>query len=297
MENIIQEPLFIAEVSSNHFQNLDRCKSFIDVAAKIGCWGVKFQLFKINELFSPEILKNSKAHRDRINWELPVEFIPFLKEHCRKQNIHFGCTPFYLNAITELFEYVDFYKIASYELLWDDLLAGCAKTKKPIILSTGMATMDEIIRAVGIIKDSGCRDLSVLHCVSGYPTPVTECNLAVIHALRERLKLDTNHLNMKFGWSDHSVNPGVIGRAIHHWDSKIIEFHLDIDGKGEEFTSGHCWLPADIESVIRQVKAGLSADGNGTKAPTSAELPDRDWRADPSDGLRPFKHIRKQFDG
>jgi N-acetylneuraminate synthase len=75
----------------------------------------------------------------------------------------------------------------------------------------------------------------------------------------------------------------------------VVEFHLDLDGKGEEFAAGHCWLPAQIGEVITQVKRALEADGSGEKAPTPSELPDREWRADPSDGLRPMKAMRSQF--
>ena len=97
------------------------------------------------------------------------------------------------------------------------------------------------------------------------------------------------------GWSDHTVSPGVIHRAIHKWDAKIIEFHLDLEGKGEEFNSGHCWLPHNIEEVIKQIRDVEKTDGNGIKEPVPSELSDREWRTDPSDGLRPSKSIRKTF--
>jgi sialic acid synthase SpsE len=131
---------FIAEVSSNHYRDLDRSFAFIDAAAKAHCGAVKFQLFKIDQLFAPEILEKSEAHRRRKDWELPVEFLPQLARRCVENQIQFSCTPFYLAAVDELEPYIDFYKIASYELLWDDLLGACARTRKPVILSTGMAT-------------------------------------------------------------------------------------------------------------------------------------------------------------
>ena len=106
---------FIAEVSSNHNRNLKRCKKFIDIASDIGCYGIKFQLFKIEKLFHSKILKKSKKHRDRKKWELPTEFIPILSKYSRKKGLKFGCTPFYLEAVKFLKPYVDFYKIASYE--------------------------------------------------------------------------------------------------------------------------------------------------------------------------------------
>lgn len=278
---------FIAEVSSNHSRDIDRAIEFIDTASKIGCDAVKFQLFKIDKLFAPAILRNSKQHRDRKEWELPVEFLPELTKRCKKKNIKFSCTPFYLEAVKELEPYVDFYKIASYELLWDNLLIDCAVTKKPVIISTGMANLEEIKHAVKILRKNNCEP-KILHCISAYPTPFDEVNLSAIETIRKAT-------GCEMGWSDHTVNSGVIHRAIHKWDAKIIEFHLDLEGKGEEFNSGHCWLPRNIEHVIKQIRDAEKTDGNGIKEPAPSELPDREWRTDPSDGLRPFKSIRKTF--
>lgn len=279
---------FIAEVSSNHARDLDRSLRFIDKAAEIGCDAVKFQLFRIEQLFAPEILSKSEKHRKRKEWELPLEFLPKLAERCREKNIQFSCTPFYLEAVAQLEPYVTFYKIASYELLWDALLTACAGTGKPVILSTGMATLDEIQHAVKVLREGGCRDLTLLHCTSAYPTPYAEANLAAIETLRKAT-------GCRIGWSDHTVEPGVIHRAIHRWGAEVIEFHLDLEGKGEEYEAGHCWLPEQIGPVIEQVRKAAAADGTGVKEPVPAELPDRMWRADPSDGLRPLKPIRKNF--
>lgn len=281
---------FIAEVSSNHSRDIKRALEFIDIASDIGCDAVKFQLFKIEELFAPEILTKSEAHRNRKDWELPLEFLPELHNKCKELKIDFGCTPFYLEAVNELEQFVDFYKIASYELLWDDLLSKCAKTSKPIIISTGMAEVKEIIHAVEVLKQNGCENPKVLHCTSAYPTPYKEANLAAIKTIRSAI-------NCEVGWSDHTVNEGVIHRAINKWGAKVIEFHLDLDGKGDEYETGHCWLPDDIKSVIQNVRDGLQSDGSGIKEPAPSEIPDRLWRTDKSDGLRPHKEIRKDFQG
>ncbi len=278
---------FVAEVSSNHHRDLSRCLAFIDAAAQAGCQGVKFQLFKIKELFAPEILARSERHRAREAWELPVAFLPDLAGRCRERGLSFGCTPFHLGAVAELAPWVDFYKVASYELLRDDLLAACAATGKPVVLSTGMAYAREVRRAVGVLRGAGCRDLTLLHCVSGYPAPAAECNLAAMRGLRA--------LGAPVGWSDHTVNPGVIHRAVHRHGAVMIEFHLDLDRQGEEFRSGHCWLPEQIAPVIRDVNDGFLADGRGRKAPAPSEMADRAWRADPADGLRPRLDTRKAW--
>jgi len=278
---------FIAEVSSNHSRDIDRAIEFIDAASKVGCNAVKFQLFKVEKLFAPEILENSKQHRDRKQWELPLEFLPVLFDRCKEKGIQFSCTPFYLDAVKELEPYVDFYKIASYELLWDNLLIACALTGKPVIISTGMANLDEIKHAVKILRNNNCEP-TVLHCTSAYPTPYKEANLSAIETIRKSI-------GCEIGWSDHTVDSGVVHRAIHKWGAKVVEFHLDLEGKGEEFESGHCWLPDQIGSVIKQVRHAEGADGDGIKEPVPSEMSDRLWRTDPSDGLRPFKSIRNTF--
>ncbi len=285
---------FVSEVSSNHEQDMKRCLKFINASANIGCDAVKFQLFKVEELFAPEILSKSPVHRARKAWELPEEFLPALSRYAHEKNMQFACTPFYLKAVEILFPFVDFYKIASYELLWHDLLAECAQTGKPVVIATGMASMDEVKAAVEVLEKNKCRDLTLLHCVSAYPVPPEDCNLAAIDTLRREFGLKT-------GWSDHSVNPLVIHRAVHHFKADMIEFHLDIDGKGAEFSAGHCWLPEDMRQTIESIcnaqpsKDWVLADGNGRKQPVASELHDLQWRADPEDGLRPFKSVRSIF--
>ena len=276
---------FISEVSSNHSQSIDRSLEFIDQSAEVGCDAVKFQLFKTEMLFSKEVFESNPETIKRKQWELPIEFLPVLSQRCKEKGIQFSCTPFYIEAVDELNQYIDFFKIASYELLWDDLIIACVKTGKPLILSTGMATMDEIRHAVEITNKNGCQNLTLLHCTSAYPTPYEEANLAAIATLR-------NEFGCKVGWSDHTVDSGVINRAINRWGAEVVEFHMDLEGAGEEFESGHCWLPKNIGHVIKQVRHGLIADGEGIKNPSVSEMPDRNWRTDPSDGLRPMKSIR-----
>jgi sialic acid synthase SpsE len=277
--------IFIAEASSNHAQDLSRALAFVDAAAACGCDAVKFQLFRLNELFAPEVLAKSAKLRARAAWELPVSHIEPLAHRARERGIQFSCTPFYLEAVKELEPHVAFYKIASYELLWDDLLKACAETGKPVVISTGMATMPEIEGAVATLKGAGCRDLTVLHCVSAYPAPAEEANLSAIAAIREAT-------GASVGWSDHTRIPAVIERAVHRWGASAVEFHLDLDGKGAEYASGHCWLPDEIAPVIARIREGERSDGGGFKGPVAAELSDREWRADPIDGLRPLRHIR-----
>ncbi len=283
-------PVFIAEASSNHGRDIGRAKAFVDAAAEAGCDAVKFQLFKIDRMFAPEILAQSPKHRARQEWELPLSHLPRIAEHCSARKIQFSCTPFYREAVAELAPFVDFYKVASYELLVTDLLKACAQTGKPVVLSTGMATIDEILNAARILREAGARDVTLLHCVSAYPTPASEANLSAIETIRSTTGLPT-------GWSDHTRRPAVIERAVHHWGARVVEFHLDLDGKGAEYAAGHCWLPHEIAPVIARIRESLVADGSGFKEPQPSEKSDREWRADPVDGMRPLKHVRESYRG
>lgn len=278
--------IFVAEVGSNHNADLDRCFRFIETARAIGCAAVKFQLFKLDQLFSPEIIATSPLHQARRAWELPERFIEPIARRCLDVGVQFSCTPFYLEAVEILRPYVDFFKIASYDILRLDLVRACAKTGKPLVMSTGMATLEEIDRAVE--GSRAAPKLTLLHCVSAYPTPLGDCNLSAIGTLRRRY-------GVAVGLSDHSVNAGVILRSVLRWQADLIEFHFDLDDTGNEYTSKHCWKPDQIAGVIRALGDGEIADGTGVKEPEPSELPDREWRADPSDGLRPLKSMREKW--
>src|SRR6201992_989766 len=199
------QPIFIAEASSNHGRDLNRALAFVDAAADAGCDAVKFQLFKIDRMFAPEILSRSPKHRARAEWELPLQHLAPLAQHCADRNIQFSCTPFYLEAVRELEPFVDFYKVASYELLVTDLLRACAATGKPIVLSTGMATMAEIVTAADTLKAAGADDVTLLLCVRADPPPRGKANLSATAPTRDATGLAT-------GWSDHPRRPAVIER-------------------------------------------------------------------------------------
>ena len=157
-----------------------------------------------------------------------------------------------------------------------------------------MATPDEIIHAGRVLREAGALDVTMLHCVSAYPTPVEQANLRAIETLR-------NLTAFEAGWSDHTVSKEAIYRAVTRWGASVVEFHLDLDGEGAEYEAGHCWLPVEIADVIdhlnrwEELDTDPVMDGTGEKKPTAAELADRDWRADPIDGLRPLTHIRKSW--
>ena len=134
---------FIAEVSSNHNGDLQRALQLIYAAKCIGASAVKFQLFKIDQLFAPEALRAKPYLNARRAWELPASYIPTLANYAHELGLQFACTPFYMAAIAELYPYVDFYKVASYQVLWLDFLRALHETGKPIVMSLGMANQQE----------------------------------------------------------------------------------------------------------------------------------------------------------
>jgi N-acetylneuraminate synthase len=134
-----------------------------------------------------------------------------------------------------------------------------------------MAVLEEVREAVEILGASGCKDVALLHCVSTYPTPIRDCNLAAVATLRDEF-------GCPVGWSDHSAQPAVLYRAIHAWGAELIEFHLDLDGTGAEYATGHCWLPEQIAPVIRAAKDGFNADGSGRKFPAASEQTESERR-------------------
>ena len=148
-----------------------------------------------------------------------------------------------------------------------------------------MATLKEVNDAFNLIKSTKLKNLTIMHCVSSYPAKLEDANLSIIKTLKS--------IHKNIGWSDHTVNEQVINRAIHRWGVKDIELHYDLDGKGFEFKAGHCWLPKEASRLILNINQAINSDGNNIKKPSKSELQDRDWRADPKDGLRPMKKIRK----
>lgn len=278
---------FIAEICSNHNLSLKRCYKIIDKAKDLNCYAVKFQLFKINKLFSSEakkLYKNVLVKRKR---ELPLNFIPKLAKYCKKKKIKFSCTPFDLESLEFLKKYVDFFKIASYELSWPALLQQCARSNKPVVLSTGMSNYNEVKFAYKILKKNKCKKISLLHCVSSYPANETSCNLKSITFMRKKFKCEV-------GWSDHTVNQILIYSAVKNYGASLVEFHFDLDGKGWEYKSGkHCWLPNQIAPLINYLNNEKKINGFYGKKYSKNEKSERKFRADPIDGLRPMKKFRK----
>jgi N-acetylneuraminate synthase len=273
----------IAELGSNHNRDEERARRLIDACADAGCDAVKLQVFRIEDLFAAEVLAGREDLRARRAWEFPMEHLEPIADHCRARGLRLGATPFGLWAVEPLAARVDFLKIASYELLWHDLVRACAATGLPLVVSTGMATLDEVEAAVAAARAAGARELTLLHCVSGYPTPPDQANLAAIATLRDAT-------GCPVGWSDHTGSAAVVRRAIDRWGASDVELHVDLDGAGNE-AGPHNWSPAGLAGLAA-ARAAAEADGDGRKAPMPIEAHEVAWRADPADGLRPLRATR-----
>jgi N-acetylneuraminate synthase len=258
---------WVADIGSNHNRSLNRCFKLIDAAKDAGCDTVKFQLFKA-DLWCGESMGSSV---------LPVEWIPTINDYCRKVKIGLACTPVYLEAVDLLEPYVDYFKIGSYEVLWTELIQKCIDTGKPLVISLGLAKIENIRNILAMTSDYN--NITFLHCQSEYPVPPERAALKRIAPLK-------NMYPVNIGYSDHSAEPGVMFMAATMKPS-MVEFHLDLDGKGNEFHHGHCWLPQDIKRVIYDVN--IMEKANNFSIVNSKF---RNQMTDPSDGRRPLKEFR-----
>jgi len=268
---------WVAELGGNHNGETKRVRRMAELARLIGCQAIKLQAIPERGLFRDEVARHPVITRDLLN-------------AARIDDIHLGCSVFRVEDVGWVSELVDFLKISSYDLLRDDLIRESAYSGKPLILSTGMSTMEEVGHAVEVARVSGARDITVLHCVSLYPAPPDSVKLSSIHILKQCYHFDPLYdiPIHKVGWSDHSRNPAVLYCAVLRWHAAVVEFHLDIDGEGSEYKHGHCWLPYEIAPVMDTIEQAENCSGDGVKSLTEAELEERKWRADPFDGLRPM---------
>lgn len=276
---------FICEVGSNHNQDMPRAIKLIKKAKEIGCWAVKFQYFKANKLYAPEF-KNKINQMKK--WELPESFLPEIEAYCNDLDIKFICSVFDVKSVAFVKDYVDFLKIGSYELLYHDLIGIVAQTGKPWMISAGMINILDLAFELSVKINLNIPKI-IFHCNSNYPAKVHDCDLDQIELFR--LNYNQNLID-KVGWSDHTVEPGVIYKAIA-LGAEIIEFHMDLeDGKGFEYPIGHCWLPHQIKEVIQNVQIGEEAC-----QPVSSDKDNeiRKWRMDPEDGMRPLKKYRGEL--
>ena len=263
---------FIAEAGSNHDGNLDQAKRLIDVAARAGADAVKFQAFKAENLYPrsagrSDYLKDSRSIYDIIRaLEMPLDWIPVLAAHCAKQNVHFLCTPFDHESADAVDAYVPAFKIASYDMTNYPLLQHVARKGKPVIVSTGTATLDEVremIKAVRVVADVG---LVVLQCTAKYPAPLAALNVKALVGMAELGELT--------GLSDHSREPLPGPLAAVALGAAVIEKHYTLSNKLPGPDHPYAIEPHELEDLIAKVRQVEAALGSASKAvhPEEEEL-------------------------
>lgn len=227
-------PFFVAEISANHNKSLANAKKLIFAAKKYGADAVKLQTYTPQTM----TIKSNKSDfkirsglwRGKTLWDLyeqaqtPFEWQKKLFDYARKIKITCFSTPFDATAV-DLLEKINcpFYKVASFEINDIPLIKKIAQTKKPMIISTGMATLKEIDLAFYTAKKNGCSNISLLYCVSNYPSRLSDFNFNNIKILKQRYECTV-------GFSDHSTDNKVVAAAIAS-GAEIIEKHIALDGQ------------------------------------------------------------------
>jgi N-acetylneuraminate synthase len=265
----------IAEIGINHNGELDIAKKLIDVASLTGCDAVKFQ--KRNpDVCVPEHQKG--VMRDTpwgkmtyLDYKYRMEFgqdeYDEIDAYCVEKNIEWSASPWDLDSLKFLEQYdLPWIKIPSAMLTKDDLLRECAKTGKRIIFSVGMSNLDEIDRAVTILREENA-DFAMLHCNSTYPAPLEELNLKCIQTLKERYDCEV-------GYSGHEFRLGTTVASVY-LGATILERHITLDRT--MWGSDHLASvePQGLYKLVKGVRELEIALGDGNKVVTEGELPVR----------------------
>lgn len=207
--NQFSRNFIIAEIGVNHNGDMQLARKMIEEAKRAGADAVKFQTYSADKLVSPGTPKvpyqksntlKQESHYEMIKrLELPYQEHAPLKSYCDQMGIVFLSTPYDIESAIFLFNLgIDFFKTASADLIDLPLHSYIASTKKPVLISVGMATLGEIEKVIGIYRDNASKHLALLHCVSNYPCTDASLNMRVINTLQQTFQLPV-------GYSDHSV--------------------------------------------------------------------------------------------
>ena len=257
-------PFVIAEVSANHNGSLDRALATISSAKECGADAVKIQTYTADTMTIdcdlPEFvikggLWNGYKLYDLYKWaQTPYEWHKPLFDHAKKEGITLFSTPFDETAV-DLLESLDTpaYKIASFELTDLPLVEYVAKTGKPMILSTGMASEQEIQEAVTTARNAGCKELVLLHCISSYPTPIDQAHLRQIPDLAKKFMLPV-------GLSDHTLGTiaSVVAVAL---GACVIEKHFTLARADKGPDCEFSLEPSEMKRLCKNVKNAWASLG------------------------------------
>lgn len=257
-------PYIIAEVSANHNGNIDRALALIDAAAASGADAVKLQTYTADTITidhdGPEFLIHGGLWDGRRLYELyqeahtPWDWHPRLFERARSHGLTCFSSPFDETAVDFLETLgAPAYKIASFELIDHPLIARAARAGKPLIMSRGMAGEDEIAAALDVARQAGCRDILLLHCVSGYPSQPEDMNLRSIPDLRERF-------GVCVGLSDHTLGTTVATASVA-LGAVAIEKHFTMRRADGGPDAAFSLEPEELADLVSQSRVAWSALG------------------------------------
>jgi N,N'-diacetyllegionaminate synthase len=261
----------IAEAGSNHGNSYEQALKLIDVAADAGADAVKFQTFRAKTLYPKsdtpvaylkELGIKKSAFELLKEFEMPRGWIPRLADYCRKKRVHFLSTPFDEELVDWLDPYIPAYKIASYEMTHAPLLQYAANKKKPLLLSTGGATLAEVKKAVTYVPAGAA--LGLFQCTARYPAPPESLNLNVVRAFREQFGVPA-------GLSDHSEDPVIAPTAAVALGAAFIEKHYTLSKKLPGPDHAFAIEPKGLAALVRHVRETEQALGSGYKAPHPVE--------------------------
>lgn len=278
-----QKPYVIAEMSGNHNQSLEKALAIVDAAADTGVDALKIQTYTpdtmtLNISEGEFFIEDKKSlWKGRSLYDLyaeamtPWEWHQPIKERCEQRGIDFFSSPFDATAVDYLEKLgVHFYKIASFELNDIPLIKKVAQTGKPMIMSTGMATISEIHEAVDTAKKNGCKDIILLKCTSAYPADPKEANLLTIKSLREIFGVEV-------GLSDHTMGSAVPIASVV-MGATVIEKHFTIKRADGGVDSAFSMEPHEFKEMIIEVNKAKEAVGQVHFGLTESEIRSRVFR-------------------
>ena len=250
-------PFFVAEISANHNGSLLHAKKLIKIAKKYGADAVKLQTYTPHTLTiksnKPDFKITAGLWNGKTLWELyekaqtPFEWHKELFNYAKKLKITCFSTPFDESAV-DLLETLNcpFYKVASFEMNHVPLIKKIARTRKPIIISTGMANLNEIDLAYRTAKKNKAGEIILLYCVSNYPSRIADFNFNNIRILKERY-------NCKVGFSDHSIDNKIVAAAIAA-GAEVIEKHIALEGQTKGFDLAFSLKGKQIKDYVKVIK-------------------------------------------
>ena len=265
------QPVFIvAEAGSNHTGNLEIALKLVDAAADAQADAIKFQTFKAARLYPrgagvSGYLGVATPIYDIIeSMEMPVEWLPALQSRAHERGLAFISSPFHEEAVDVLLPYVDAYKIASYELTHTPLLEAVARTGKPLLVSTGAATLDEVRAALAALARCGQHSAIVLQCTAAYPTPLEAANVRALVTLAEELDVLT-------GLSDHTRDPTAAPMAATALGAVAIEKHFTLSNRLPGPDHAFAVEPDELARLVQAVRRTEAVLGTGEKSVHAVE--------------------------